>query len=671
MNKLKLHTPDLTAANIDRIAALFPNCVTEAKDEKGQLKRAIDFDLLKQELSPDLVDGPQERYRLDWPGKREALALANQPIAKTLRPCREESVEFENTQNLYIEGDNLDALKLLQETYLGKVKMIYIDPPYNTGNDFIYDDDYSMSRGDYEERSGDRDEEGNTMFDAEKWKQNSSNSGRFHSEWLSMIYPRLKLARNLLREDGVLFISIDDNELDNLLKCCSEILGAENHIGTVAVISNLKGRSDDKHYATAHNYLVAFQRNHFESIGLPMPDEYLSEYPEKDSEGRSFRLQGLRKRGDSARKEDRPLMHYPFFVNPDNLDISLEPKPGYSAQILPYLSDGHPGRWRWGKETSKKRISELVCKTVGSEKRLDIFQIDYAENEKGMRRVKPKSVWSGPKFSNEAGSLEVKKLFDQKTFDTPKPVGLLIECLEHSTYKDSLILDFFSGSATTAHAVMQLNAEDGGKRRHIMVQLPEPCDAKSEAFKAGYKTIAEIGKERIRRAGKKILQEWQAKQAKEQSAQHDLLHSKSNIQNSTSPPDIGFRVLKIADSNFRDIQRRPDELDQKELALHTEHIKPDRTPEDLLFQVLVDWGVDLALPIISETLHGKQVFFVDDTALAACFDTGVSEELFKAIAARKPLRAVFRDEGYGDDSTRINVEQIFKLLSPATEVKSL
>lgn len=671
MTKLKLHTPDLTAANVERIAALFPNCVTEATDETGKLKRAIDFDLLKQELSADLVEGPQERYRLDWPGKREALALANTPVAMTLRPCREESVDFETTQNLYIEGDNLDALKLLQETYLGKVKMIYIDPPYNTGNDFIYEDDFTAEKEAYQRGGGQKDDEGNRMMDEERWKQNTTSNGRFHSDWLSIIYPRLKLARNLLADDGVVFISIDDNEIDNLLKCCTEVFGAENHIGTIAVISNLKGRSDDKHYATAHNYLVAFQRNQFTSLGLPMPEEYLSDYPEKDTNGRRFRLQGLRKRGDSSRKEDRPLMNYPFFVNPESLAISLDKKSGYSEIVLPFLSSGEPGRWRWGRETSKERISELACRTVGPEKRLDIFQIDYAENESGLRRVKPKSFWSGSKFSNEAGSLEVKKLFDVKAFDTPKPIGLLIECLEHSTYKNSIILDFFSGSATTAHAVMQLNAEDGGKRRHIMVQLPELCDEKSEAFKAGYKTIAEIGKERIRRAGKKILAEWQEKQAKEKPTQGDLLDPSSPICDTPSPPDIGFRVLKIDSSNFADIHRTPDALDQKELALHTEHIKPERAPEDLLFQVLVDWGVDLALPITEEVLDGKRVFFVDGNALAACFDTGLTDELIKAIAARKPMRAVFRDESYGDDSTRINVGQLFKLLSPNTELKSL
>ena len=673
MGKLKLQTLDLAMHNEQKLislikeANLFPNCVTETADPTtGKIKSAIDFDLLRQELSNEIVEGPQERYRLDWPGKREALALANSPIRKTLRPCKDESVDFDTTQNLYIEGDNLDALKLLQESYLGKVKMIYIDPPYNTGNDFIYDDNFSISGEEHDLLSGSRDAEGNAMFQEEKWKQNSSASGRFHSEWLSMMYPRLKLARNLLREDGVIFISIDDNELVNLLKCCSEIFGADNHIGTIAVVSNLKGRSDDKHYATAHNYLVAYQRNQFQSFGLPMPVEYLEDYPEKDSSGRRYRLQGLRKRGDSARREDRPLMYYPFYVNPENLQISLDTKDGFTEKVLPFLSDGKPGRWRWGKDTSKERLNELVCKTVGGEKRLDIFQIDYAENENGVRRVKPKSLWTGPKFSNEAGSLELKKLFEVKTFDTPKPTGLLIECLEHATSDDSIILDFFSGSAATAHAVMQFNAQDGGKRRHIMIQLPEPCDEKSEAFKADYKTIAEIGKERIRRAGQKILAEWQAKQAS--TAQDLPLETQAP---SATPPDIGFRVLKIDSSNMADVYYQPDELTQEGLMLQVDNLKPGRLPEDLLFQVLLDWGVDLALPITEETILKRRVFFVADNALAACFDTGLDEAFVKELAKRQPLRAVFRDSGYASDTVKINFEQIFKALSPHSEIKTL
>jgi adenine-specific DNA-methyltransferase len=641
MNKLKLHTPDLAAANIDRILELFPNCRTEAQDEKGNLKHGIDFDLLRQELSPDIVEGPQERYRLDWPGKREALALANQPVALTLRPCREESVDFESTQNLYIEGDNLDALKLLQETYLGKVKMIYIDPPYNTGNDFIYDDNFSMNRSEYEELSGDRDEEGNAMFDAEKWKQNSSASGRFHSEWLSMIYPRLKLARNLLHDDGVLFMSIDDGEVANLRKAANEIFGENNFRANIVWRRTVSAAVSGQGIAVSHDHILCYTKNAQSELNrLPVNDEGNYSNPDNDERG-PYKTQKLERTLEGA----RPTMT--FAIDTPNGPVTRT----------------------WAVSPQKFKDLQNDNRIVFSRTGIPYYKQFLAE----YRGRIPDTWWEKEAGNNQEGSKEVSCLLGQKTlFSNPKPVKLLSQAIRIGALDpNSIILDFFSGSATTAHAVMQLNAEDGGKRRHIMVQLPEPCDEKSEAFKAGYKTIAEIGKERIRRAGKKILAEWQAKQSKESPTQGDLLHPSSNIQNSTSPPDIGFRVLKIDSSNFADIQRRPDELDQQELALHTEHIKPDRTPEDLLFQVLVDWGVDLALPIVSETLHGKRVFFVDQNALAACFDTGLSDELVHAIAARKPLRAVFRDDGFGDDSTRINVEQIFKLLSPGTEVKSL
>jgi adenine-specific DNA-methyltransferase len=657
MDKLKLHTPDLTAANVERIAALFPNCVTEATDETGKLKRAIDFDLLKQELSADLVEGPQERYRLDWPGKREALALANTPVALTLRPCREESVDFETTKNLYIEGDNLDALKLLQETYLGKVKMIYIDPPYNTGNDFIYDDDFSMSRSDYQESSGEVDEEGNAMFDEEKWKQNSSSNGRFHSEWLSMIYPRLKLARNLMTDDGLILISIDKGEVSNLRKTCDEVFGESNFRG---LVSRVTGTPSGQGYGILVNeldYVLVYSRSESAFFsGLPFSEDNASIYDQEDERGK-YLLRPLRKTGGEDRKEDRPTMHYPI-ETPDG------------SIIFPVGPGGYESRWRCGRDTYNELCTEGRIEWKKSSSSGDaswkVYQKFYLEG----RTKQPSDLWRELE-GNKKGSLEAKALFNAKIFESPKPTDLVRHCLQIAADSKSIILDFFSGSATTAHAVMQLNAEDGGKRRHIMVQLPELCDEKSEAFKAGYKTIAEIGKERIRRAGKKILAEWQEKQAKEKPTQGDLLDPSSPICDTPSPPDIGFRVLKIDSSNFADIHRTPDALDQKELALHTEHIKPERAPEDLLFQVLVDWGVDLALPITEEVIDGKHVFFVDGNALTACFDTGLTDELIKAIAARKPMRAVFRDESYGDDSTRINVGQLFKLLSPNTELKSL
>ncbi len=657
MTKLKLHTPDLTAANVERIAALFPNCVTEATDETGKLKRAIDFDLLKQELSADLVEGPQERYRLDWPGKREALALANTPVALTLRPCREESVDFETTKNLYIEGDNLDALKLLQETYLGKVKMIYIDPPYNTGNDFIYEDDFTAEKDAYQRGAGERDEEGNRMMDEERWRQNTTSNGRFHSDWLSMIYPRLKLARHLLRDDGVVFVSIDEVEACNLKKVCDEIFGSENFVESFVWKKSYGGGPKEKYAVTLHESILLYARDL-----LSLPNFSLPYDPQKIE--RYYKL-----------TDSNSELRGPYRLKPLEATKSMDSRPNLIYGIP--IQDGSeiwPKRqWLWGKDRVLEALKNGEMQIVGKGQSATVNYKQYLRDEEGEERgEKPFSIIEG--IYTQSGTEDLRSVFDGKVVvQFPKPLELLKKLLQIGSPASSpdLILDFFSGSATTAHAVMQLNAEDGGKRRHIMVQLPEPCDEKSEAFKAGYKTIAEIGKERIRRAGKKILAEWQAKQAKKKSAQGDLLTPSSDIPVPHSPPDIGFRVLKIDSSNFADIHRTPDELNQKELALHTEHIKPKRTPEDLLFQVLVDWGVDLALPIIEEIIDGKQVFFVDGNALAACFDTGLTDELIKAIAARKPMRVVFRDESYGDDSTRINVGQLFKLLSPATEVKSL
>lgn len=647
MEKLKLHSPDLTQDNIARLAELFPNCVTESRAEDGTLKRAIDFDQLRQELSTAIVEGPQERYQLNWPGKREALLTANAPIAKTLRPCREESVDFDTTQNLFIEGDNLDALKLLQETYLNKVKMIYIDPPYNTGNDFIYEDDFSEDTGTYFERSNQKDEAGNRMV------ANTESNGRFHSDWLSMMYPRLKLARNLLREDGVMFVSIDDNEVANLQTVCGEIFGCENFLGKIAVVSNLKGRSDDKYFATAHNYLLAYSKGFFNTNGVPLPEEYLEDYSEIDSNGRRYRLQGLRKRGSSARREDRPKMFYPFFVDSSSGKVSLQKDGNHTIEVFPSLSDGSDGRWRWGRETALNRLQELKSRTVGQENRWDIFQIDYADSDGGEKRIKPKSVWMGSEFANEAGTLEVKELLGKGVFDTPKPIGLIKYLLEQAVDDTGdIVVDFFAGSSTTAHAIYEFNSETNKSIKFICIQLPEDIAENSSAYLNGYKTIAEISKERIRRAGKKIKEDNAGKESIDQL-------------------DIGFRVLKVDSSNMKDVYYAPDAVKQGDLLAQVDNIREDRTPEDLLFQVLLDWGVDLALPITQETIAGKTVFFVDGNALAACFETGINEEFVKTLAARHPLRAVFRDAGFGSDSVKINIEQIFKLISPTTEVKSI
>ncbi|WP_134686499.1 site-specific DNA-methyltransferase [Brevibacillus migulae] len=640
MNKLSMRSKDLTQENIDKIAVFFPNVITEARDENGKITRAIDFDLLKQELSDVLVEGEKERYQLTWPGKKEAILNANTPIEKTLRPIKNDSVDWDNTQNIYIEGDNLEVLKLLQESYLNKIKCIYIDPPYNTGKDFIYKDDFKEPLEEYLEESGQIDNENNRLF------LNTESNGRFHSDWLTMMYSRLKIARNLLKEDGVIFISIDDNEVTNLSKICNEIFGEKNFIANVAVVNNLKGRSDEKYIATAHESLLIYQKGNFETYGVPLPEEYLEEYKLEDEKGR-YRLQGLRKRGDSSRREDRPQMYYPFYYDSNSDTISLSKTSEECIEILPKLSDGSDGRWRWGKDTAEKNMDLLTARLVSGRNEYDIFQKDYMNDGDNIKTVKPKSFWLGNEFSSDSGTLAFKQLFGRNIFQNPKPLGLIKYILSQATKNDDIILDFYSGSATSAHAVMQLNAEDGGKRKYMMVQLPEETNANSEANKAGYKTICEIGKERIRRAAKKIKEETGA----------DI--------------DYGFRVYRVDSSNMKDVYYTPDELGQMNLEDLTSNIKEDRTGEDLLIQVMLETGLELSLPMESKQIEGKTIYCVAGNSLIACFDEDVSESLIKKIAEEKPLRVVFRDSAFSDDSARINVEELFKMLSPSTEIQVL
>jgi adenine-specific DNA-methyltransferase len=646
MDKLKMQSPNLVDANITKIAELFPNCITEDRDENGIVKRVVDFDLLRQELSANLVEGPQERYTLSWPGKNEAILTANAPIAKTLRPCEEESVDFENTKNIYIEGDNLDVLKLLQETYLNKVMVIYIDQPYNTGNDFIYKDDFAEDTETFLKRSNQKDEEGNRLV------ANTEANGRFHSDWLSMMYPRLKQARNLLRADGVIFISIDDNEVMNLRKLCDEVFGEGNYCGQVTVLCNPKGRSQDKYLATCHEYLLIYSKTPLPKGTLSVPksiDEIASDYPLKDKRG-VYRELELRNTHREFGKHNRKNLYYPFYVSP-NGKIDLIQKAD-AVSVMPDWDDGFEGCWTWGKEKSQSQIQDLVAKTVKNNWK--IYRKGYASDpeDDDVPRKQLKSIWLDKKYHTEKGQAVFNDLFGvkEKIFQAPKSTDVLADCIAMCQNKEGIILDIFSGSATTAHATMQLNAEDNGNRKFIMVQLSEPCDEKSEAFKAGYKTIAEIGKERIRRAGKKIKEE-----------------SPMTTQNL----DIGFRVFKVDTSNMKDVYYTPDEMKQDNLELFKDHIKPDRRPEDLLFQVFLDWGLDLALPIAKETIDDKTVFVVDTNALLACFDSGITEALVKKLAKYKPVRVVFRDDAFGSDSIKINVEQIFKLLSPGTEVKSI
>lgn len=644
MQKLKMHSPDMTQEHIARIRELFPNCVTEARGKDGSLRLSVDFDLLRQELSDSIVEGPQERYHLDWPGKRKAMLAANAPIAKALRPCREESVDFDTTKNLFIEGDNLDALKLLQETYLGKVKMIYIDPPYNTGNDFIYNDDFAETSEAYLSRSNQKDEAGNRLV------ANPDSKGRFHSDWLSMMYPRLKIARNLLSSDGVIVISIDENEVSNITKLCDTILGCDNFLFQITSLCNPKGRSQDKFVANCHEYIVGYSKSPLQKGELNIlrtNDEVSNSYKESDHIGK-YRLIELRNTHREFGRHNRRNLYYPFYVNKYG-SISLENQVG-TIPVYPTWNDGFEGCWTWGKDKSKEEISSLVAKCVKGEWK--IYRKNYAEDSNGESTRQVKSIFNDKEFYTEKGQSEFNKLFlsKGKIFQSPKSVPLLKTLLEMGCKKNSLVLDFFAGSSTTAHAVMQLNAEDGGNRQFIMVQLPEACDAQSEAAKAGYGTIAEISKERIRRAGKKILE-------------GDCHEGWSR--------DVGFRVLKVDTSNMADVFYTPDALQQNLLDLTTDNIKPGRTPEDLLFQVLLDWGVELTLPIRKESIQGKTVFFVDDNALVACFDRGIDEALVRELAACAPLRVVFRDNGFVSDAVKINVEQIFRQLSPGTEVRCL
>lgn len=624
MDKLKLHTPDLTAQNIEKLAALFPNCVTETTDAKGKLKRGIDFDQLRQELSDHVVEGPRERYHLDWPGKREALLAANAPIAKTLRPCREESVDFDTTKNLFIEGDNLEALKLLQETYLGKVKLIYIDPPYNTGNDFIYEDDFAEEPVAYKSRSNQNDESGNRMI------ANTESNGRFHSDWLSMIYPRIRLSFNLLRDDGVIFISADDNESHNLRRICDEIFGDGNFVTDIAWQKRYTRSNNTVEFTTAIEHIIVYRKSEaFEVNLLPRTDEADARYtnPDNDTRGPWKGSSFL----NPASPKERPNLCYPI-TNPNTGTVA------------------HPttNAWRRSREEYEK-LKSAGKLYWGIDGRSEVPSVKMFLSE--ARGLTPINFWSHEYAGNtDQGTQDLEELMGAKVFNNPKPVSLIKRVLEHATSGGDIVLDFFAGSGTTAHAVMQMNAEDLGARRYILVQINDSAEAKSEATRMGLVAISDITKERIRRAGAKI-----------------------KADNATTAPnlDIGFRVLKIDTSNMRDVYYAPDEVKQDQLEMLTDNIKEKRDPEDLLFQLLVDWGVDLTLPITQETIAKKMVFFVDSNVLAACFDSNITEELVKEVAKREPLRTVFRDSGYGSDSMKINVEQIFKLLSPSTELRTI
>lgn len=616
MDKLRMESPDMTAQNIDRIAALFPNCVTEASDGHGGIKRAINFELLKQMLSPDVVDG-DERYEFTWVGKKAAIVEANKPICKTLRPCVEESKNWDTTENLYIEGDNLEVLKLLQESYLGKVKMIYIDPPYNTGNDFIYADDFMRSQEEENEQMGMYDEDDNRLF------KNTDTNGRFHSDWCSMIYSRLMLARNLLADDGVIFISIDDNEQENLKKCCDEVFGGQNFVAQLVWERAYAPKNDARFISNSHDYVLMYARNlaNFVIGRLPRTEEANARYQNPDNDPR-----GVWKPSDLSVKTYNAACDYPITTPSGRV---IEPPAGRC--------------WRLSKNAFLERLQDNRIyfgadgNSVPCMKRF-LTELKYD----GMA---PTSIMFYKEVGHsQEGAKEVTKLLDAGAFDGPKPVRLLTRLLTLANLKDdSIVLDFFSGSATTAHAVMQMNADKGSHIKYAMVQLPEMCDEEGTAYKAGFSTICEIGKERIRRAGDKI---------------------KSESPMTTQELDVGFRVLKLDDTNMKDVYYAPDDYEQGMLAGLESNIKEDRTDLDLLFGCLLDWGLPLSLPYKSEQIDGCTVHTYNGGDLIACFDANIPESVVKEIAKRKPLRAVFRDSGFASSPEKINVFEIFKLYMP-------
>lgn len=647
MDKLRMESPDMTALNIDRIAALFPNCITEMLDEehstpeKKVYKRAVNFELLKQMLSPDVVDG-DEAYEFTWVGKKAAIVEANKPIRKTLRPCVAESKDWDTTKNLYIEGDNLEVLKLLQESYLGKVKMIYIDPPYNTGNDFIYADDFMRSQEEENAQMGMYDEDENRLF------KNTDTNGRFHSDWCSMIYSRLMLARNLLTEDGVIFISIDDNEQENLKKICDEVFGAENFIAQLIWEKKFAPQNDDKYITAVHDYILVYAK--VKSMWSPKlqkrNDDALQKFKNPDNDPR-----GVWTSGDLTSKT-KAQGHSYAIVSPSGKAFYPPEGRQWAPAYETYLKLKDDNRLWFGENGTnvprqKQFLSEIQSGIVPTS---ILFYSECGHNQEAKKELI--SLMSG--IGN--------------SFETPKPTRLLRKVLGLVNLSDDdIILDFFSGSATTAHAVMQLNAEDGGHRKFIMVQLPEPCDEASEACKAGYKNICEIGKERIRRAGEKLLQDVTSGKGNIKgegwgcgmpTTQEDRAFAIKNIL------DIGFRVLKLDDTNMKDVYYAPDDYDQNMLAGLESNIKDDRTDLDLLFGCLIDWGLPLSLPYKSEQLGGCTVHTYNDGDLIACFDTDIPESVVKEIAQRRPLRAVFQDSGFASSPEKINVFEIFKLYMP-------
>ncbi len=622
MDKLKMHTVNKADENFAKLAELFPNAVTETIDENGEVVRAIDKDVLMQEINTKVVEGKEERYQFTWPDKKKSVLLANAPISKTLRPCREESVDFDNTENLYIEGDNLEVLKLLQETYLGKIKMIYIDPPYNTGNDFVYEDDFAQSADEYMANSGQYDEDGNRLV------KNLDSNGRFHTDWLNMIYPRLKIAKDLLTEYGAIFISIDDNENENIKKICDEVFGSQNFIACVVWQRNYAPISLKKFFSESHEYAYIYSKNisSFSMNLLPRTEKQNKDYKNPDNDPRGVWKVGNLTVGPAVEKQVYEI------IGPTGKKFL--PPNGYC--------------WRFTKEKFEQMRADNRIWFGADGSNSPVPKLFLTEVQDG---VTPMTLWTFEEAGhNQIATREVRDIFDGAVFTSPKPLKYITRYLQIGMNKSDYVLDFFSGSATTAHAVMQLNANDGGNRKFIMVQLPESTDEKSEAYKAGYKNICEIGKERIRRAGEEI---------------------KANTEITTKELDIGFRVLKCESSNMKDVYYNPSEYESNLFDTVTDNIKEDRTAEDLLFQVMLDLGVLLSSKIEESNIANKKVFNVADGFLIACFDENVTEDVITAIAKEKPFYFVMRDSSMANDSVASNFDQIFATYSPDTVRKVL
>lgn len=653
MSDLKMHTANLVAKNIEKLTALFPNCITETRNEQGEIIKGVDFDLLRQELSEVLVEGEQERYTLNWVGKKESILAANAPIAKTLRPCREESVNFDTTENLFIEGDNLDALKLLQENYLGKVKMIYIDPPYNTGKDFIYNDDFAENTQAFLLRSNQVDEDDNRLI------TNLESNGRFHSDWLSMIYSRLRLARNLLTNDGVIFISIDDSEQANLKRICDEVFGEKNFVGSLPTIMNLKGNNDEFGFSGTHEYTIVYMKNKnsVEDLnGIPITEDDYADYNLEDSKGKFYQGATLMRTGEDGAREQRPHGYYPIFVSRDYSRMSVEKLSDTDFVVYPITKDGKEMSWRRSKKTLSESLDEFIIKHTKQGK-ISFYKKQRLGDDLINGR-KSKSLLYKPAYSSGNGTEMLKKLFNDKVFQNPKPLELIKDFIRIGSNSGDLICDFFCGSGSFAHAIMELNTSDNNSpRKYICVQLPEKLNPKDKKQKAAFnfcqsmklpENIAEISKERIRRAGSQILQNL---------GENKLL-------------DVGFRVLKVDSSNMKDIYYQPDQLDKTMLDQMVSHIKEDRTAEDLLFQVMLDWGIELSLPIERKTIDGSEVYFVAGNTLVACFDK-FTMNILDEIAKVKPLRVVSTELAIMHDQDKTNIKERFKQLSPDTEVKFL